>query len=668
MASAPPPHPLDLKRLFAPTSVAVVGASDNPGKLGWHVMRSLIRGQYAGRIVPVNPGRGSVMGLNGARSLGEVDGDVDLVVVAVPAGAVPGVLTQCAEKRVGGIVLITAGFREIDDPAGARLHEHVADIVGRAAIPVIGPNTFGMINRVHRLNASFTPEFSSLAPGRIALVSQSGGVSHLLGFLAMGDRVAFSKIVGLGNRLNVDFAEMIDHLMDDPDTGVILLYVEGIDAPGRLMAAARRHRGKKPVVVYKTGSSKKGDLAARSHTGSLAGRHEIYRGAFAQAGMLVTQSAQALLDAGKALAGCPLPRGNGVAVLSGQAGPALAACDVCDSRARRRGFYGRNPAPDRSSAPAGGPALQPRGHGAGLVRRGCHPGHHRSGHGRRARQRHPAPDRVRVGQPGHAQGPWRFSDPVRPAQTVDQLHSGPAGRLGRRHRPSGRRRGLGQFSDPGKGRRCHGRSMALPDPGPPGGKVNTMQTLFRRTHRGRCIVDWALTAALMVCAAGVFFGCPVPPGAGPNVILCIGDARMGFEQVRAAGRFANGAAGTLAFEGLPDPGPGDHPCRQRLGHRFGRVGHGHGHRNNGICREWRILLEFFRDRGKRTGLVTTTYMTHATPAAFGAHEPSRGNHRPTSPPIISTRPCPRSCWGAGENGMSRSSAQAAGYTVVTDAA
>ena len=188
-----------------------------------------------------------------------------------------------------------------------------------------------MINRIHRLNASFTPEFSSLAPGRIALVSQSGGVSHLLGFLAMEDRVAFSKIVGLGNRLNVDFPEMVDHLMDDPDTGVILLYVEGIDDPGRLMAAARRHRGKKPIVVYKTGSSEKGDLAARSHTGSLAGRHEIYRGAFTQGGMLVTESAQALLDAAKALAGCPLPRGNGVAVLSGQAGPALAACDVCES-------------------------------------------------------------------------------------------------------------------------------------------------------------------------------------------------------------------------------------------------------------------------------------------------------------------------------------------------
>ena len=132
--------------------------------------------------------------------------------------------------------------------------------------------------------------------------------------------------------MNVGFAEMVDYLVEDPDTRVIALYVEGIDDPKHLLAAARENAGKKPVVAYKTGSGTVGDAAARSHTGSLAGRHEIYTDAFKQAGILVVNSAQSLLDTAKALAACPIPSGPGVAVLSGQAGPSMAACDVCESR------------------------------------------------------------------------------------------------------------------------------------------------------------------------------------------------------------------------------------------------------------------------------------------------------------------------------------------------
>ena len=324
-------NPENMKKMFNPAVVAVVGASDNPGKLGFHVMKSLTEGGYGGRVVPVNPGAGEIMGLPCCPSISQCADTVDLAVVVVPAKHVPGVITECAARSVRGIVLITAGFKEIDDLAGAVRHDEVAAIVNGARIPVIGPNTFGMINGHANLNASFTPEFSRIRAGRISLVSQSGGMAHLLGFLAMGAGAAFSKIVGLGNRLNVDFADMVDFLMDDPATDVIMLYMEGIDEPVRLMAAVKKHGGKKPVIIYKTGCSEKGDLAARSHTGSLAGRHDIYRGGFRQAGILSLDSAEALLDAGKALAGCPLPEGNGVAVLSGQAGPGMAACDACQT-------------------------------------------------------------------------------------------------------------------------------------------------------------------------------------------------------------------------------------------------------------------------------------------------------------------------------------------------
>ncbi|EFK08045.1 CoA binding domain protein [delta proteobacterium NaphS2] len=321
-----------MNSLFDPKSVAVIGASDNPSKLGFHVMKSLVKGGYEGSLVPVNPGAERIFGIKAFASVSVSQVPIDLAIVVVPASLVAGVLKECAAARVKGIVLITAGFKEIDDPAGAVLHEEIAEIANQAKIPVIGPNTFGMVNLRAKLNASFTPEFSMANPGDIALVSQSGGISHLLGFLAMGDGVGFSKIVGLGNRLNVDFAQMADYLMDDPDTRAIALYVEGIDDPGELLAAAKRHAGKKPIVAFKSGSGSVGDAAARSHTGTMAGRHEIYSHAFKQAGILTVPRTQALLDAAKALAACSLPGGPGVAVLSGQAGPSMAACDVCEQR------------------------------------------------------------------------------------------------------------------------------------------------------------------------------------------------------------------------------------------------------------------------------------------------------------------------------------------------
>ncbi len=319
----------NLKRLFEPETVAVVGASGNPSKLGFHVMKSLVTGGYAGRIVPVNPRGEAIFGLSPAPDLAACPGAVDLAVVVVPAARVPEVFHQCAEKKVGGIVLITAGFKEIEDPAGARRHNEVKTIADTAGIPVIGPNTFGVVNYANALNATFTPEFSRARRGGIACVSQSGGIAHLLAFLAMRQNAGFSKIIGLGNRLNIDFPEIVDYLSEDPNTRVLMLYVEGMDDPRRMMARLKAAREKKRVVVYKTGRSALGDKASLSHTGSMAGSHEVYMGAFRQAGILTVDSTEELLDTARALDGCPLPRGPRIAVLSAQAGPGIAAADVC---------------------------------------------------------------------------------------------------------------------------------------------------------------------------------------------------------------------------------------------------------------------------------------------------------------------------------------------------
>jgi acetyl-CoA synthetase (ADP-forming) len=321
----------NLHALFNPCTVAVIGATENPAKLGFHVMKSLKGGGFDGRIVPVNPGAGEIMGTPAIPSVSRFEGQIDLAVIVLPARAVTGILEECGQKGVKAIVLITAGFKEIDDPGGTVLQKTLAEKANALRIPVIGPNTFGMVNRHRGLNASFTPEFSMLETGPVALVSQSGGISHLLAFMAMGQDVRIGTVIGLGNRLNVDFAEMTRYLKDDPDTGVVLLYLEGLDDPRALMEAASAYRGKKPIIAYKTGRGDKGDQASLSHTGTLAGSRPIYEGALKQAGIFFAASTEALLDLGKAMATCPLPRGPRVAILSGQAGPAMAACDVCQA-------------------------------------------------------------------------------------------------------------------------------------------------------------------------------------------------------------------------------------------------------------------------------------------------------------------------------------------------
>ncbi len=319
----------NLSMLFQPQSVAVIGASNNADKLGYHVMKSLTQGNFQGKIFPVNPGSEEIMGLPAFDSLKSCPGAIDLAVIVLPANMVLDILYQCHQAAVRGIVLITAGFKEIDDPIGAEQQEKLAKYANSVYLPVIGPNTFGMVNLNWSLNASFTPEFSSLKKGGVTLVSQSGGISHLLAFTALNNIYRLGKIVGLGNRLNVDFAHMIEYLVEDPETQVIALYIEGLDRPRELMDVARNVWGKKPIIALKTGRADSGNQSSMSHTGSMAGSDVIYKGAFRQSGIYRVTTTEEFLDLSQALAVCSLPKGHRVAVLSGQAGPSMAVCDVC---------------------------------------------------------------------------------------------------------------------------------------------------------------------------------------------------------------------------------------------------------------------------------------------------------------------------------------------------
>ncbi len=212
-------------------------------------------------------------------------------VIVVPAARVAQTLHECGRKGVKGVVLITAGFKEIEDAKGGALEDELRAIADGYGLPIIGPNTFGYVNLSLGINASFTSEFLRIEKGGVSLIAQSGGVCHLCGFLAIDERVAMSKLMSLGNRCNVDFPDMLRYLVEaDESTSVIALYIEGLDKPRELMQTAAALRGRKPIIAYKAGRSEKGDSASRFHTGSLAGDHAIWTGALKQAGVLQVES------------------------------------------------------------------------------------------------------------------------------------------------------------------------------------------------------------------------------------------------------------------------------------------------------------------------------------------------------------------------------------------
>lgn len=319
-----------LYRLFNPRSVAVVGASGSAKKVGYHVLKSLVEGGFRGPIYPVNPGYESIMGLKAYPSIRGLPEPVDLAIIAVPAKAAIEVLEQCGEAGVKGAVLITAGLGESEDEEGARLQEELRRVADRWGVKVVGPNTFGFVNPRARLNASFTPSFSRVEPGPIAIVSQSGGVCHMLLPHLIEQRVGASLIVGLGNRLNLDFPDVIEHLAEDDDTRSIALYIEGVDEPRRLMEAARGAARRKPIVAYKAGRSRVADRASRSHTGSLAGSYRLYRASFRQSGIIEADGCLELVAKAKALALQPTPRGRRVAIVTLVAGLGIIAADKCE--------------------------------------------------------------------------------------------------------------------------------------------------------------------------------------------------------------------------------------------------------------------------------------------------------------------------------------------------
>ncbi len=321
-------EPQNLKELFEPQTIAVIGASRSPGKVGHELVANLINGGFAGRIVPVNPSATEVLGLPCVADLAKAKIKVDLALVAVPTARVADAIRGAARAGAKAAVVVTAGFKEVGE-AGAVLEQEVLKVCQEYGVGLMGPNCIGLINTHHRMNATFA---SSLPrPGSISVISQSGALCVAILDWAAARGIGFAKVVSFGNKADLDETDFLQALADDDATKVIAGYLESITDGDAFLREAERAADKKPVVILKVGTTKAGAKAASSHTGSLAGADMAYGAAFRRTGVIRAEGFEALFDYSLAFATQPLPTGRRVAVITNAGGPGIMAADAIES-------------------------------------------------------------------------------------------------------------------------------------------------------------------------------------------------------------------------------------------------------------------------------------------------------------------------------------------------
>jgi acetyl coenzyme A synthetase (ADP forming)-like protein len=316
-----------LTSFFRPQSVAVIGASRDPEKLGHAVVANIIEGGYEGKVYPVNPKADEVLGLKAYPSVLEVPEKVDLALIVIPYRLVNGVLDECGRKGISSVVIISAGFREAGRE-GLEREVELIEIARKHSIRVIGPNCLGVIDTAAPLNATFAAGMPPRGP--IAFMSQSGALGAAVLDIAMAGRLGLSKFVSLGNKADVSEIDLLRAWSEDPDSRVILIYVEGLPDGQEFMSVAREVIQHKPVVAIKSGVTAAGSRAVSSHTGSLAGSEAAYKAAFKQAGVLRAESMEALFDFARAFADQPLPQGDRICVVTNAGGPGILATDALE--------------------------------------------------------------------------------------------------------------------------------------------------------------------------------------------------------------------------------------------------------------------------------------------------------------------------------------------------
>ena len=313
-----------IDKMLNPKTVAAIGASDSEGSVGQAMMKNLLLGKDRRKIYPVNPNRDIVMGLKSYPNIANIPEHVDLAVIATPAKTVPSIVEECAKARVDGVIILSAGFREIG-PEGAKLEEEIKHIQTNHDIRILGPNCVGLIRPQVCLNASFLRD--NPTPGQIAFVSQSGALGSAILNWAISARIGFSMFVSLGSTLDMDYGDMIDYLGEDPKTRSIIVYMESVGNAKKFMSAARGFARSKPIIVIKAGKHAAGAKAASSHTGALAGDYAVYDAAFKRAGVVMVDEIGELFNCASVLDSRFLPAGPRLAIVTNAGGPAVLAAD-----------------------------------------------------------------------------------------------------------------------------------------------------------------------------------------------------------------------------------------------------------------------------------------------------------------------------------------------------
>ncbi len=317
----------DLNKMFKPESVAVIGASNTPGKVGYIIVDNLINDGFKGEIYPVNPKGGEILGKKAYANITDVPGDVDLAIITIPSVFVNTAVKECGEKGVENMVVITAGFKEVGEE-GAKLEAELTALGEEYGINIIGPNSLGITDSHTPLNGSF----SQMMPptGNIAFISQSGAMMVAIIDWSVTSGIGFSKVISLGNKAGVSEIELLQYLAEDDETAVIICYLESISDDEDFVRTMRETAHKKPIIILKSGSSSAGAAAASSHTGALAGSDLAFDTSFRQSGIMRVETMAELFDLGLAFSKAPLPKGDNVAIVTNAGGGGVLTVDAME--------------------------------------------------------------------------------------------------------------------------------------------------------------------------------------------------------------------------------------------------------------------------------------------------------------------------------------------------
>lgn len=315
-------HRLD--SFFKPKTIAVVGASRNTTKIGHETLKNILISDYVCDVYPVNPREKEILGVKCYKKVKQIPINLDLVLISVPAKIVPQVMRDCAQKKVKNAIIISSGFSEIGNHG---LEDEVKKIIEKTNMRVLGPNVMGYKNASDGLDASFV--YGKARKGNLSLISQSGALGIGMIHLANNEFVGISKIIGVGNKIDIDDDDLIDYFAQDPDTKVVGLYIEAVKDGRKFMNSVKKC--KKPVLVVKAGRSEAGARATASHTGSMAGSDKIYEAAIKQAGGIRCRDVVELFDMARALAGQPTARGNRIGIITNGGGLGILLTDACEA-------------------------------------------------------------------------------------------------------------------------------------------------------------------------------------------------------------------------------------------------------------------------------------------------------------------------------------------------